>query len=830
MSPSTGRTCLAALAAVSWPLLPAPDLRTGAQVDPSLDRDAPGEFLATYCVRCHGAEEPEGDLDLSELRDASPATAATWAEIARQLRDGNMPPAEEPQPEPSEVARILAWIDSTADVTDAPGATVAPRPALRRLDAREYRNTVRDLLELDTTLFDPARALPPAKYARGRDDGAEALLSADFLAGYMDAAEECLRRAVCAEAAPERRTVTLRAPFMRWGGGLLSELVRRRTDRHEELFTRPTGLYGYLVPDELPDGVPHSGEYRVRVRAAAMGRRHPYWQLQTDPAEPLRMAIVAAPVDGGDLRGRQAREVPLAEFELDDTPREYEARIRLDEGWIPRISFENGPFVLPQLAFLNLRAEHHPELLGRPRDPTIRDLEEVERQEAMEFLEVYRGPRVRIFELEIEGPLVETWPPASHVRLFGPASESRDTADVLRRFAARAFRRPVEARELGPILDLAARRRAEGASVQEATLAGLKAILCSPEFLVLGWPRSDVEPTRPDDFALASRLSYFLWSSMPDEELLRGAARGELRQPGTLRGQALRLLADPRSAAFVEHFTDGWLGLERLGEMPPDPDRFHLYYRASLERSMPRESRAFFAHLLQENLSPALFLDSDFTVADAALARFYGVAGVTGSAFRKVPLPDRRRGGLLGQAAVLTVTANGVDTSPVQRGTWVLENLLGVRLQQPRNVDVVSPDTRGGATLREQLALHREQGDCRTCHVRIDPLGHPLENFDAIGAWRGAYEGSGLPIDASGTATDGTVFRHVGEFKDWLLAREDDFTRCLAEKLLIHATGTALAPGDRPELERIVTRLREAGGGLRDLVLLVVESDAFRRG
>ena len=385
-------------------------------------------------------------------------------------------------------------------------------------------------------------------------------------------------------------------------------------------------------------------------------------------------------------------------------------------------------------------------------------------------------------------------------------------------FATRAFRRPVSGEELAPYVRLAR----EG---PEGLRTALEAILCSPRFLYF------LEESGPlDDWALASRLSYFLWSTLPDEELRALAAAGRLRDPAVLRAQAERLLADPRSRELVEQFTWGWLGLQNMLDMAPDPMRFPEFYGGRLRDAGITEVRTFFREVLDENLPLSEFILSDHAFVNADLARHYGIEGVrTTATFRRVALPaELRRGGLLGQAAVLTASANGVDTSPVVRGVWVLDRLLGTPPDPPPpDVPIPEPDTRGELTIRQIFEKHRSIESCNQCHRSIDPLGIALESFDAIGRWRDTYE-SGATIDPSGRMPDGATFEDVQGMRRELLRELPLFTRNLTRKLAAYAAGRELRAADGLEVDRLVAQAGAPGAGLRDLVLSVVTSRIFR--
>jgi hypothetical protein len=370
---------------------------------------------------------------------------------------------------------------------------------------------------------------------------------------------------------------------------------------------------------------------------------------------------------------------------------------------------------------------------------------------------------------------------------------------------------------------------------------GLKGIMVSPNFLFLREP-----PGKLDDYALASRLSYFLWSTMPDEPLLALAADGKLSQPDILRDQVERMLADPKSRAFTENFVGQWLKLRDIDFTEPDP-RLYPEYDELLRASMVDETHLFFDELLREDLSVANFIASDFSFLNERLARHYGIEGLTGTKMQKAPLPEgSHRGGVLTMASVLKVTANGTNTSPVVRGAWVLDRILGTPpTPPPDGVPAIEPDIRGATTIREQLAKHRQIASCATCHTKIDPPGFALESFDVIGGWRDFYrsvgrgeeikiDGRSMPyyrgptVDPSDVLPDGRAFADVDEFKQLLLADKDQIARALTVQLVTYATGHAPDSADAPQVEKIVDRVREHDYGFRSLVHEIVQSELFR--
>jgi hypothetical protein len=407
-----------------------------------------------------------------------------------------------------------------------------------------------------------------------------------------------------------------------------------------------------------------------------------------------------------------------------------------------------------------------------------------------------------------------------------PAQAELDRAgNVLRAFADRAYRRPVTYDELARLLRFVEESQRSGEGTEPGMRLALEAVLASPHFLFK--VEGGGGPAAAGDWALATRLSYFLWGTLPDDDLFGLAAAGRLRDPRVLRGQVRRMLRDPRSRSLAEDFAAQWLGLRDLREFAPDPNRFPDF-DGTLRRSMAAEPELFFDAAVREDRSVLEFLDADWTFLDGRLAQHYGVAGVEGDGFRRVSLAGTPRGGLVTMAGVLAVTSNPTRTSPVKRGRWVLENLLGESVPTPPpGADNFSrADTARGGTLRQRTERHRADPACAGCHARLDPLGFGLENFDAVGAWR-THDG-GAPVDASGALPGGAAFDGPGGLRAYLRSRPDDFARCLAEKLLTYALGRGLTPADRCAVGRIVTRTRQGGYRFSALAAAVAASDPFR--
>jgi hypothetical protein len=463
-------------------------------------------------------------------------------------------------------------------------------------------------------------------------------------------------------------------------------------------------------------------------------------------------------------------------------------------------------------------------------------------------LNAYDGPGLAIEWVEIEGPIADPWPPAGHQRLLGELDLKKATVaeaeKVLRSFIPRAFRRPVPEPKVEKFVAfLKAKVTDERATVEDALRQSLIAVLCSPDFLMLR-----EAPGPLDDYSLAARLSYFLWRSMPDQTLLDLARDNKLRAPDELRRQVDRMLRDRRAAVFTEHFLGQWLGLRQINATTPDRT-LYPEFDDYLQYSMLKEPQTFFEELLRNDLPIPNLIGSDFSMLNDRLAQHYGIPGVEGPEFRRVKLPaDSHRGGVLTMGAVLKVTANGTVTSPVMRGAWVQDKILGQPLQLPSDlmVPAVEPDIRGALNIRDQLAKHRTVAQCASCHQKIDPFGFALENFDPIGGYRTNYRAlgkyppapvkindrpvqysHGLPVQAGDVLPNGKRFKDSDEFKKLLLEDPTPFHRTLTEKLLVYATGNPIRPADRAAVDSILNRVREKNDGLRALVHEVVQSPLF---
>ncbi|TLD68676.1 DUF1592 domain-containing protein [Phragmitibacter flavus] len=792
-------------------------------------------FLQSNCFECHDADVQKGGLDLTALSwdPANRANYDKWILIHDRVRDGEMPPAKQDRPEPTALKDFTSRVSNALTQHSAKIQSATGRTILRRLNRTEHERTLQDLLGISIPLKDMLPEDPPM---HGFDNVAEGLrLSTLHMEKYLEVADAALDEAINLTAKPEPKKN--RYTYKDEKG------VKENLALPDNPSPNPKDKYSRkrVVFRDLPDAlvlftaadyqlglqqfrVQRTGNYRIRISAYA------YQSAGTDVT--LRLYT-------NNFREKRL----LGFFDMPpDQPREIEFTGRIQKG--------------EHLLFL-------PTGVGRDQDG--------KRLSDYETTTDFKGTGLAVQWIDVEGPLFddETWPPKSLTDLFpnvpitpldpkkhrtkdpgarafeiAPTDPAASVVPVLERFATKAFRRPLDPGEIAPYADLVQTALTQGDKFEQAMRIGFRAILTSPSFLMF-----EERPGPLDDHALASRLSYFFWSSLPDDELLQLATAKKLRDPATLKAQTERLLNHPKSAAFVENFTGQWLDLRSIDATSPDA-RLYPEFEEMLKRAMVTESQEFFRELLTKNLPITNIIHSDFVMVNSRLAEHYNLPNVRGEQFRKVSLPpDSPRGGVITQAAVLKVTANGTTTSPVMRGTWVMKRLLGQPPQPPpANVGSIEPDTRGATTIRELLDKHRNVASCMGCHSKIDPPGFALENFDVIGGYRdryrsqekgdqppGKFEGRsiwqyklGPAVDSSGILPDGRTFTSIHDFKKLLLTQQEQITRALASKLLTYATGAGITFADRQPVEEILHRTTQQGSGLRTLIHEIVASPTFQ--
>jgi Protein of unknown function (DUF1592)/Protein of unknown function (DUF1588)/Protein of unknown function (DUF1587)/Protein of unknown function (DUF1585)/Protein of unknown function (DUF1595)/Planctomycete cytochrome C len=850
----------------------------------SVDQAAqPAAFLKGHCFACHNAETKKGGLDLTALKlpPAVGEDVGRWVAVHDRIAAGEMPPASRPRPaEADRTAVLRALHDEIVQVERNRAATHQAR--LRRLTRIEYENTVRDLFDLPGL---PLQAeLPPDGQMNGFDKSPEALdLSHVNLAKYLEAADRILDAAVATRPTPPkvvkfRTTLAYPAGFVAHvllhGDGVLlkdkkpdpdfppaGETMHLDQGAHERMGSFSNGASVGLFRPEDESFHPYFNEF-VAIYPARYKLTMPLWSFQWDkgkvlPArgtEAARLSIVQLVGDG---RGGGHPSTVLGYY---DAPSLTEQKHELTTWLNPR---ETIGFNAASLAHAHTR--------GKDR--------------AMGFT----GPGIACDYFEVEGPLYDAWPPVGHRRLFGALSivlhdpkdhpgvrlpvrqpdrqqlfmgrnqpdplpgvwtvrsdrPLEDADKLLADFLPRAFRRSVTAATRQQYVDRVAARLRAGDCFELAMRWAYRAALTSPDFLY------HVEPSGGgDDHALAARLSYFLWDSTPDEQLASLAAEGRLRKPEILRAQVERLLTDAKSQRFVEDFLGQWLKLRAIAANDPDP-KLYPEFSKYLQDSMVAETQAYFRELLTRNLTADYLVKSDFAMLNARLAAHYDLPALSGCQVRRVQLaPDTPRGGFLTQAAILKVTANGTTTSPVPRGAFVMDRILGKPPPPPPpNIPAVEPDVRGATTIREQLAKHRADASCAACHAKIDPPGFALEEFDVIGGRRSRYRSLGMGdpaprgnidpfigigfrlgprVDASGVTSDGKRFNGMVEFQAHLAADRNALLTNLAKQLVVYSTGRGTSFADRDDLAAIVARTNKAGGGVRTLIHEIVQSPIFQ--
>lgn len=798
----------------------------------------PSRFLQNYCIDCHTTDNPSGErcFETLDLSNSHLDNQLALQEIIDQLTLGNMPPEDGEQPSTEE--RLAAIRSFTARLTKMRQQTASTggRTVLRRLSKREYHRTIGDLLSIDMTMFDPTLEFPDDNLSGQFDNVGSALVtSGHLLERYLDAADQCVEKALAATERPKTQAWIFKDNFYQQAelnAAHKGAFNNRFICLYDHPFNdKPEGAYGHI--SQFKRGVPVDGVYEIRVHARAFHRDSPYSTkaVRIDLSEPFRMGIRPGDTSLNDMVHTQPIQPKLAEEVIgDDEFRWYTFRVPLDRGFVPRFTFENG--IHDVRGSFGRVYRLHKEILPK----SVRGESGIYKQR-IAVIQYGQMPHIRIDEVQIRGPIEFAWPTRSRRVLTGKSGFTEKVAETLiANFASRAFRRPATENEVDGLVRFYRSRLQDGQLPWQAFKDSLKAALCSPGFLYFQQPESD-SGGKLSSHALAERLSYFLTSTMPDDRLRQLADRGELSDPETLRSEVKRLLSSEASDAFVADFLDSWLNLRDLGSMPPDPDTFWLYYAANLEDEMKTETRMFLRDLIDRDASVTEMLSGRHSFINRDLAKLYGIVDLvpaeTANEFRRVTFDDARRGGLLGQASILTVSANGIETSPVVRGVWLLENILGTPTPPPPDdVPAIEPDTRGALTIRDQLTKHRDNATCFQCHRKIDPLGFAMESFDAIGQTREFYDSKRkLRIETSGRLPAGKGFANTAEMKQRLLDRKQFFVRAFTERLLMHALGRHIEPTDRGAVDAILAKAQDDSQEYptAKLIETIVLSDLFRR-
>jgi len=800
-------------------------------------------YLAEHCNRCHGPEKQEGKLrlDTLPLNFTASDSARHWVEVMDRINAGEMPPEGEPKADVNKSRAVAVWLAAELRHAARQSLSHGGRVVLRRMNRTEYANTIRDLLEMEFLPGEsPLEILPPDGTAEGFDKvGGALMLDPSLLDKYFEVAAKIAARAVI-DGPPEFATHKKRFEFEDTAkNGAINYLCASANFECREhdalLYDGGARSFGEFLYPKLRTMIPTKGKYAVRLRASA---------FQGDRPEPIRIRLI---------RGDET----LLETDVTaspDAPQTFEVLTMLAEpgGGELQVSMLNGT---KMFLYNHAYGQMDKAIEEAGKKNQQRELLRVRGRMSAEglisggkpnpdALDKAKLPKLYLDWVELEGPIYEQWPPKSHTALFfKPEDTPRDLAyalEMFEQFMPRAWRRPIRPEEVEPILGLVKQELDAGLKYEEAIRAGLIAVLTSPKFLYLVEPAlaSEKETDKPRDlnqYELASRLSYFLWSSMPDRTLFELAAKGELKNATTLEAQVDRMLADKKSQALTAGFAAQWLRTGEYRNFTPDP-RLYQNYDAKLGAAMVEETLRFFDEILHRDLSTLDFLDSDWTMANDRLAKFYGLEGVKGEHFRRVMLPpELHRGGLLGQSGVMLRGSDGTRTKPVTRGVYVREVLFNDPPDPPPpNVGEIEPNIQGkNLTVRERLLQHQQIENCASCHRTIDPYGLALENFDAVGAWRTQqngeeFRGRNVPaIDPSGRLPNGKEFTDFESFKKLLMEQKDRFARGLAEKLATYALGRPIEASDRQTIDALTTRMAAGGYTLRGLLKGIVVSDAF---
>ncbi len=795
-------------------------------------------ILEKNCFGCHNPKKDKGDIDLKSLphENIDEASAEIWGLALDMINNGEMPPSKKPRLSQKDLNATTTWIENSLKKTSEELKAKEAPARLRRLNKTEYRNTIRDLIG---HTFDATELFTADTSSHGFDNVGEALqVSPLHIEAYVAAAERVVSKIIdIPKNKPQKQhwkivNATTSGNYMKEGSGAWHKGHLGKDKKK----IKKGKLKGDVLPNaEIPNGsTPYSmvdlsvkppkkydGSWDIRAFGAAHGK---------GKGGGARFGFKWFAYDEGTYRVK----INVECFSENDRWPHSVSIVRYPEGTVwKRLPIYRGKHTLTY-EFYRDKIEWYEKTNGN-RHWGLNTSYHYKKGEHNQH-KVNMG--MHLSSYEIEGPIYKQWPPQYHSSVFHKREKTHTddsyAKEVLSRFMNKAFRQPVAVEQVNRMFDLFKNERKRGVSFMEAMRLPLTTVLCSPNFLYLSGPGKN----QPKAYAMANRMSYFLWRTMPDETLMRMAKNKRLLNPTVKKHQLKRMLKDKRSQALVKNFTQQWLDLRKIKHL--DADR-KLYpgYNVTLKKSMVEESEAFFQHILDNDLPLKTFLDSDFVVVDDNMARFYGIHGVKGSHFRKVKLkPGQIRGGILGQAAVLTATSNGVRTLPVNRGVFILENILGdPPASPPPDVGQLEDVkiTRPNATVREKLEMHRKDPACARCHNKIDPLGFALENYDAIGRYRkfemhfveGKGRQKGEAVDPAGSLPDGKQFKDLKSFKKILLTYEKKFIHCFVEKMLIYALDRHMGFRDEEYVDQLVKKLVKQETTIHSVIEAIVLSKPF---
>ena len=826
-------------------------------------------FLQTHCFRCHDEKRSQAGfrIDLLSGDFTQPKMAEHWKEVIDRINAGEMPPKSRPRPDVKAATAFVDWVQRQLRKVELAAKDTGGRIPMRRLNRDEYANTVRDLLQLDELFVRPLiEELPGDGKAEGFDRlGVALFFDQTQIERSLSVAKKIAARAIVTEP-PQTKKLVNKFAILR---------LRPPSDNVPVFpgfkHTIPRGAKTRFIKPEFIEYIQGSPTYRREYDGWGSVQHFAVSRVVTQNGY-YRIRIKAKV----DQRGRKVQNKFILQYAF-NSPIQAETKVDVNPSGITEaVMFFNGPVngeVKGPQVFRLLWNHNEDAIINEPkyrelfsRWTRLRGLMERaaakrvpkaemkklkdQRSELEKEMNAWQGQayiynpkmdvdklaRLQIEWIEIEGPIQKEWPPTSHKQLFF-AGNKTDIRDMFTRFLPRAYRRPVTKEEIDAIVDIVNDARTKGKkSLPEAVRTGLQRVLCSPNFLFLGEPTGKNKKPQPlTDYELASRLSYFLWSTMPDEELFRLAADGKLRDKKTVASQVTRMLADPKADQLVRNFAGQWLSVRDYGSIQPAAN--YRNYDDPLKRASEQEPYAFFAEVLNRDLSITNFLDSDFLVVNERLAKHYGIKGVKGPEFRRVKIgPEHHRGGVLGMAGLMTYLSDGTRTLPMRRGSWVLRELFNDPPNNPPpNAGEIQPNTAGkNLTVRQRLELHRNDAICASCHAKLDPYGLALENYDAIGEWRERANGEGFrgsrapELDVSGTFPDGKKFTSLAEYKTILMSKKDRFARAFVTKMLTYALCRPIGYTDHKLVESLTSDLQKEDYRIRTLIQGIVASESFR--
>lgn len=829
-------------------------------------------FLSKHCIRCHDAKQASAGFRIDKLSAGFHAATAAdqWKEVMDKINIGEMPPEDEPQPAAAEFEPVVDWISGQLHDVELVARNAGGRIPMRRLNRDEYINSVRDLLLMDPLILALLKDdLPSDGTAEGFDRLGIALYFDQTQIEQTIAVAERIADLAIVDDRPRTRLSRYEFEDNPRVKGFRQRVKSRFADTLVD--AGPSGaeiidggvkvVHGYgnrsseqpwgrLGDINLDDVVTEDGYYRIRIRAGATaGSRGDPIKVRmiygrNTPVQAIDWIPINAPLDEPQvveavvfLRSGPQGLKRTASFSFNDiydlivsTPESGRIfkELRTAIGTVRNLKNEGAP-------------DHHVAAAAKA-------LQEIREQAAnwqgsLRYYNPERDhehpPTIFVDWAEVSGPVLPQWPPNSHASVLFDGDQREDTAyvrEIFARLLPRAYRRPTSEAEVDGVVELVLQARSQGKDFREAIRIGVTRVLCSPGFLFIQEPVTDKKPRTLTDYELASRLSYFLWSTMPDDQLLELAAAGRLSDPGVLMDQVDAMLDDPKTEALVQGFAGQWLSVRDFGSVEPAA-QYSDHHDEPLMQASGLEAYAFFREVLSNDLPITNFLSSDFVMINERLATHYGIEGVEGAELRRVAIkPDHHRGGVLGMAGLMTLLSDGTRTLPVRRAAWVKAQLFGDPPRNPPpNAGEIQPNTSGqNLTVRQRLELHRDDPTCASCHTKLDPFGIALENYDAVGMWRTKANGEGFRVkrapelDVSSVFPNGDSFDSLESYKAGLLKRKDEFTQNLVKQVMTYALTRPIGYSDRQTVDAIAHTVSRRGYRLRALIREVIRSELFQ--